>query len=251
MSDIQIQKFTLPIAGLLDVQEEWKVSMSGEPDPEFCFTRTHNVAYRREDSFKLRADFLNVRTPEDALRFFRYYGPFQITPAAGSEKKRGPGVRVEAVRWSFFQRAQGDFKEALLSEGIPVEKRWLYDFVFGRPLMIELWFEAVMPAASNSAFKRAASNEDAAIAQCHDVVDALRASIFLTRMGDFKWKRCSRPGCDQIFMQTHGRQMYCDVSCAHSKAQSDYEAREKNKSLEKLSRVGRAKRQPTTKGKQR
>ena len=157
MSDIQIQKFTLPIAGLLDVQEEWQVSMSGEPDPEFYFTRTRNVAYRREDSFKLRADFLNVRHQKTPLRFFRLLR--SVSDHTGSrfrEEARTRRCRIEAVRWSFFQRAQGDFKEALLSEGIPVEKRWLYDFVFGRPLMIELRFEAVMPAASNSAFKRAA-----------------------------------------------------------------------------------------------
>jgi CGNR zinc finger protein len=252
MSEPQIQKFTLPIAALLDVQEEWKVSMSGGSDPEYSFERTRNVAYRRVDSFDVREDFLNVRTPEDALKFFRHYGPFQITPPkTGSEKKRGPEVRVDPIRWSFIQRTQEDFREALLADGIPVEKRWLYDFIFGRPLTIELWFQAVMPATSSRAFKQAASNEDAAIAHCNDVVDALRATVFLTRMGEFKWRRCARPGCDQIFIQNHGRQIYCGESCARRVAQSAYEAREKNKSLKKLSRVGRAKRKPPTKGKSR
>lgn len=226
--------------------------MSDGADPEYSFERTRNVAYRRVDSFDVRADFLNVRTPEDALKFLRLYGPFQITPSkAGPEKKRGPEVRADAIRWSFIQRTQEDFREALLADGIPVEKRWLYDFIFRRPLMIELWFQAVMPAASDRAFKRAASIDDTAIARCDDVVDALRATVFLTRMGDFKWRRCARPGCDEIFPQTHGRKIYCSDSCARRVAQSAYESRQKHKSLKKPKRVSRAKEKPSTKGKKR
>jgi hypothetical protein len=252
MSEPKTQKFTLPIAALLDVQEEWQVSMGDGADPKYSFERTRDVAYRRVDSFDVRADFLNVRTPEDALNFLRQYGPFQITPSkAGPERKRGPEVRVDAIRWSFIKNTQEDFREALLADGVPVEKRWLYDFIFRRPLMIELWFQAVMLDTSDRAFKRASSINDTAIARCDDVVDALRATVFLTRMGDFKWRRCARPGCDQIFIQDHGRQIYCDESCARRVAQSAYESRQKNKSLKKNKRVSRAKEKPPTKGKKR
>lgn len=219
------EKYMLEIAVLLDVQEEWQVSMSEETDPLYSFARTPQVAYRRVDGFETRTEFLSVRSPADALRFFRVYGPFQILADPKTQSRKGPDAKAESIRWSQFQRAQQDLGDALLKDTVP---EWLYQFVFQRPLQIDLWFQAIR-ADDSKRVRAAIGKEDAAITLCDDVVQALRATIFLTRMTGFKWKHCARRGCPQIFEQTHKRKIYCDESCAHLEAVKAHNARMKEK----------------------
>ena len=218
------EKYTLRIAAPLRVREEWQVSMSRESDPIFSFARRNEVTYRTEDAFDARSDFLLIRSPEDAFQFFGQYGPFQFKVDKASGTKSGKAARPETVKWSVIQQAQRDFEEALLADDIPVQKQWLYALVFGQPLALELPFRAITPELS----RISSWQDDAAIACCDDVVDALRASIFLSRMRGFKWSRCARQGCNQPFEQTTKRQkLYCSPDCAHLQAVNDYNARQK------------------------
>jgi hypothetical protein len=62
------------------------------------------------------------------------------------------------------------------------------------------------------------------------VVDALRTSIFLSRMRGFKWKRCARHGCNQLFEQdTKHQKIYCTPECAHLQAVNNYNAKQKKR----------------------
>lgn len=205
--------------------------MSKSDDPVFSFVRKHKSLDRRrtEDAFNVRRDFLSIRSPEDALRFFERYGPFQFLPRGKSATKASEAVRAESWKWSRLQQARRNFEEALLADGIPITKTWLYEFMFARPLIIELAFRAIVPAPSKNADSRITSDsDDAAIAPCADVVDALRASIFISRMGGFQWSRCARKGCEQLFQQTtRRRKLYCGPECAHLQAVNDYNSRQK------------------------
>jgi hypothetical protein len=239
---MHIEKYTLPIAAPLRVREEWRVSMNQASDPEFSFAREKqvgfpSVTFRTEDAFEARADFLSIASPEDALRFFGRYGPFQYKPDKVSGTKRGETAVPESVKWSLIQQAQGDFEEALLADGIPVSKAWLYNLIFSQPLNLELTFRAVTPELS----KLPGWKDDAAIAHCEDVVDALRASIFLSRMRGFKWNRCARQGCNQLFQQdSKRRKLYHSPECAHLQAVNDYNARQRKlKPNKQTTRKGR------------
>jgi hypothetical protein len=230
MTPMHSEKYTLPIVVPLRVREEWRVYMNQASDPEFSFARENQAGFpsftfRTEDAFDVRADFLSIRSPEDALRFLGKYGPFQYQPDEASGTKKGKAAQPEPVKWSLIQQARKDFEEALLADGIPTEKAWLYNLVFGQPLILELPFRAVTPELSRLNWK-----DDAAIAYCHDVVDALRTSIFLSRMRGFKWKRCARQGCNQLFEQdTKHQKIYCTPECAHLQAVNNYNARQKKR----------------------
>jgi hypothetical protein len=225
------EKYTLRIAAPLRVREEWQVSMNQADDPEFSFARGKEVAFpsatvRTEDAFDVRDDFLSILSPEDALRFFEQYGPFQYKPDKISGTKEGKGARPERVKWSVVEQAKVDFEEALVKPGIPTRKAWLYTLIFETPLALKLPFRAVTPELSRISHWK----DDAAIARCDDVVDALRASIFLSRMRGFKWSRCARQGCNRLFEQTTKRQkLYCRPGCAHLQAVNDYNARQPKK----------------------
>ena len=230
MTPMHSEKYTLSIVAPLKVREEWRVSMNQARDPEFSFAQENQAGFssftfRSEDAFAVRTDFLAIRSPEDALRFFGQYGPFQYQSDEASGTKKGNTARPEPVKWSLILQAQKDFEDALLKPGIPTEKAWLYNLVFGQPLTLELPFRAVTPELSRLNWK-----DDAAIAYCHDVVDALRASIFLSRMRGFKWKRCARQGCNQLFEQdTKHQKIYCTPECAHLQAVNNYNARQKKR----------------------
>jgi hypothetical protein len=225
----QSKKYTLPIVASLRVQEEWQVSMSQTSDPEFSFARRNRVVYRTEDAFDVRPDFFALRFPEDALRFFERYGPFRFSRDTASGTKRTKVMKAETVKWSAIQQWQKDFEEALLAETIPAEKRWLAEFVFGWPVTLHWAFRSVTPEQGRSSgWARADGIDDAAIAECDDVVDALRVSIFLSRKSAFRWSRCARKGCNELFEQTTRRQkLYCSPECAHLQAVNDYNSRQK------------------------
>ncbi|MHB1959415.1 MAG: hypothetical protein ACYCO5_10330 [Acidobacteriaceae bacterium] len=231
MTRFHSEKYTLPVVAMLAVREQWQVSMSRSDDPVFSFVRKRKSLDRRrsEDAFNVRRDFLSIRSPEDALRFFERYGPFQFLPRSQAATKTSESVRADSWKWSKLQQARQNFEQALLAEGIPVEKAWLYEFMFTRPLILELPFRAVTSLPTKRADSHIADGiEDAAIAPCEDVVDALRASIFISRMGGFQWSRCARKGCEQLFEQTtRRRKLYCSPECAHLQAVNDYNARQK------------------------
>jgi hypothetical protein len=222
-----IEKYTLPIAASLEVREEWQVSITKAKDPEFVFTRSRQRAYRAEDSFEARKAFLAVKTIDEALRFFEYYGPLQYKKPREGGSKKDRSLEPETVRWSQFLSVQADFHLALMAEGIPSERAALYRFVFGQPLIVEVGFRAVQPD-TNLRGARTDEIDDAAITPCFDVIDALRATIFLSRRQGFRWRRCARPDCANLFEHTTKHQrLYCSPECAHLQAVRSYNASHK------------------------
>lgn len=213
------EKYTLPFIALLTVRGPWNVSMKRSRNPELSFEQKRPAEYRVDyDAFAVTTEFLDLRSPEDALRFFQKYGAFQSSPA-GSHKP---------VRWSLVQRAQSEFNAALTSDSIPAD---LHAFVFQQPLRVELRFRGVTPEILQ---RDPGWIGDAAIADCDDVVTALRASVFLKRMKGFRWKRCARKGCNQLFvLDTKRDRIYCSPACGHLEAVNRYNARKKKRERRK------------------
>lgn len=218
------EKYTLPFVALLTVRGPWQVSVSrAARDPEFAFRQKTPTEYRVDyDAFAVATEFLDLKSSEDALRFFQKYGPFQFAQN-GAEKRR-----AQSVRWSLVQRAKSEFNEALTSDSIPAE---LHAFIFQQPLRVELRFRPVTPEVLQ---RDPAWIGDAAIADCDDVVSALRASVFLKRMKGFRWKRCARKGCNQLFvLDTRRDKIYCSPECGHLQAVNMYNARKKKRKRRK------------------
>lgn len=230
------EKFILPIVATLRVQKEWRVSMKSGSDPEFSFARKNQRSFHFQDAFEARSDFLSIRSPEDTLRFFETYGPFQITPDAKTGTKKGNSAMAAPVRWSTIQQAQKDFGEALLADAVPYG---VYQFVFSQSITLEWSFRSIRPEESrgNSKWNLTESLDDAAVANCDDVADALRVSIFLSRRSGCKWARCARKGCDQLFEKANRpKKLFCSSDCAHLQAANDYNARNRPKRARKTTK---------------
>jgi hypothetical protein len=215
------EKYTLPFVALLTVSGPWTVKLSRSRNPEFSFRQAKPIKFRAiYDAFEVTKEFLDLKSPEDALPFFEKYGPFQFRPNESRLRK------AESVRWNLLQnKAQPDFSAALTSDFVSSE---LYQFVFGQPLRVELKFRAVTSEILKTDPTRI---DDAAVADCEDVVTAMRASIFLKRMHGFRWKRCARHGCNELFqiIEASDRKKYCTPECAHLEAVNRYNARNQNK----------------------
>ena len=308
--DAQIQlphseKLAVPFVALLTVFTDvwevsvWEVSVTDSSDPKFSFINREPKSYGYRpgvDAFAVSLEFLHLKTPDDALAFFRRYGPFQLSEKA--HRFRDPRKwTAQPVRWSEIQKAQDDFRDAqmcaVINAGDPT-----HGFVFQPLREIELHFRAPHPfkivrdqhgkvrevlgrgyavaddrdsgpcpsrtvtdedgktkhvellevpkneeersvsrlAAGNIRLLKAspeASISDAAIVNCEDVVSAVRASIFLRRMSGFRWKRCARKGCDNVFevsiVRRGGPQKHCSPQCAHHHAQNRYIAKKKKR----------------------
>ena len=267
------EKLTLPYVALLTVVTDvWKVEMTTQSsDPEFSFVNLKPTSWGKRpavDAFKVCSEFLALQTPEETLRFFKRYGPFQL----GQERADPRLLTALPMRWSDIQRAQSDFKAARMSASIDFSftrdkktgdlhyKNPVHHFVFQPLRGIELNFrgpdelrlkqeyskdddpEDPSPSTVLSP-KRGASPllSDAAIVNCDDVVTSVRASIFLRRMNGFIWRRCARKECDKVFEVSagQGKKIYHSWSCGHlvavkkSKKKKKDEEQKKAKSRKK------------------
>jgi hypothetical protein len=221
------KKVTVPVAVQLECCDAWSVTLEGGSDPHFRFSFQlrpgRGAGYYYSDGFEVRDAFLAIRSPEDALHFFEQFGPFEVLPSPTTGQKRR-ATTSDTLRWSVVQQARKELEDALQADEVPSH---VYNFVFWRPLPVQLFFGAVTPQTKNE-------QRDAAIVECADVADAVRASVFLDRMGGFRWKRCARRGCDELFTQkTRTQKIYCGSRCAHLQAVNDYNAREAHKQKRK------------------
>jgi hypothetical protein len=212
-TDFKAEKLVLPVVPLLECREGWQVTKDRSRDPMFTFSFAPTQTSRHYvNAFEVRERFFKVRSTEDALRFFADFGPFELLPDKKTDSKRR-STSANPVKWSIVQRAQKDLEGALLRDSVPAG---LYEFVFEQPLSVELRFRQVTPQS-------AAQMDDAGIIDCYDVAHALRASIFLSRMRGFPWKRCAREDCNQLFEQkSKHAKIYCSERCAHLEASNNY-----------------------------
>jgi hypothetical protein len=215
-----VPKFTLAILAQLTVNERWQVLMTIGSDPVFSFALKNQRRTRTVDSFEVRAQFLEISSPEEAAEFFREFGPFQLRAGVSGAKSTSIAARV---KWSLIQRAQREFEAALTKREVTPD---LFEFVFEQPLRIELNFRAAQPDRPRGRTTR--SYNDAALAPSADVIDALRTTTVLNRMRGFTWKRCARQRCNLLFeVENLKARLYCSPGCAHNQAANRYNARRK------------------------
>ena len=248
MFDVNKMKYTLPVAAALHRRAEWRVEMDDSTNPTFTFgleERNHLRMYYREiDADTVQSEFFRIRTPHDAFGFFRRYGPWEIVPDEKANSKLA-GTKARPVKWSFVNSARSQLEGAFLEDRIPAS---VYSQLFDRPLKLELPFVGSQHdlrhdedqdddkwivyceevAGPKVTFPDRLDDDHEAVVHCHDVFDALRASIFLARLSSSKWKRCARPDCNQLFeSQSKRERLYCTPECGHLQAVRDYNARKR------------------------
>ena len=212
------RKYTLPIHATLETRSEWRAKMNTDSDPIFSFellkpeTQPEWI-FIRSDAFELRQDFLSVRTPEEALAFFRKYGPWQV-------KERYANT-ADPFKWSQMERMREFFEDALTKrsvENTPRDSktddiRKLFENLY-------LWQNLPLELPFQEPF--------VAFVRCNDIQQALRAGIFLSRLGGVKWKRCAKTDCNNLFQCNSNReQLYCNPDCANVQSSRNYHDRKR------------------------
>lgn len=210
------RNYTLAIHAELETRANWQVSTDRDSDPRdptFIFEipkPRHGIPELRtrvHDAFDVRKDFLAIRTPEGALAFFRTYGPWQV-------KERYANA-ADPFTWKQVERGRGFFEDALTNRSTDrysgddileeLEQTWLW-----KDLALELPFQDPLVA----------------IARCDDVRAALRASVYLSRLGGLKWSRCAKTDCNKLFQRKSKReQLYCCTEHANVQSTRNYKKR--------------------------
>ena len=176
----------------------WKVSMTSDSDPEFVFEnadpgRHPGDVLRGYDADAVAKEFLNLKSPEVALTFFKKY--------IFDESK----VRF---RWSEIESIRKTFLSALANEPVP---QGLQQDVFW-PLQVQLMHDVkVVNIVSSTPAKKEQFDAVVGIADCRDVLSSLRAVTFLSRGS--VWRKCANPKCEMWFKPGRPDQMHHDPAC--------------------------------------
>jgi hypothetical protein len=254
MSLLHFEKLTLPYVALLTTIDVWEVRMTKSSDPKFSFTNTKPNSWGTHpavDAFDVCEKFLALQTPEEALRFFELFGPFQLQPQKSEDPREWKAL---SVRWSDVRRAQERFKAARMVSQIDFKDE-IQRFVFQPLREVELTFRAPEvkeysedddpddpPTSPVLSLKRGSqpSLSDAAIANCSDIVTAVRSAIFLSRMAGITWRRCARKDCNKLFKVSAGwgRKIYHSTACGHLVAVRKFNAKPKEAKSKKKGRKG-------------
>jgi hypothetical protein len=196
--------------------------MTAEPDPQFTFENTtpDSRDWTETDGGAVAREFLNLKTPEQALLFFQKYGPLEKPEMVRERNRCGPVGPFSMIRrmqlpWPQIKDIQSAFASAL--EDKPIEPQDLKEFVF-QPLPVVLTHHEGTfhkdQSKENRAFAGKSYFDTSGVAACGDVVSALRAITFLSR--GVVWRLCANPKCDYgLFKPARPNQMYHDAACTH------------------------------------
>ena len=220
---------SLKVIPFLESYSNWDTEMrESEEDTKFYFSLSKTQPGAGD---KGRADgrsgqlvaerFLEIKDGEQALKFFREFGPMQLAHQFDGTKTQKPTadpVSLSQVRgWQerFFHGVSGTATSKQ-------HRKLLNNWYLTQPLKIELTYSPLFVGT----------------APCKDVEECLRASVFLDSLRGFTWYRCARKECGKLFSRTTQKMIFCSQKCAHVQAQTAYRKRFVIKSAE-LGKKGR------------
>jgi hypothetical protein len=232
--------YTLPIIPVLQTSGEWRAYMDQEPDPAFTFNFERRPLAmgsdgkknwtaepeRIKEPFAMRERFFAIRDKEDALRFFQEYGPLQLAKAWD--------VVAPPVKLSVVLDRRDFYLEALLNRSVDnFRRKYEGDELTEGMENIYLWQNLPMELVFHQPLQ--------ALVRCKDVEDALRATVFLSRLRSLPWQRCLRDDCGKPFEVASRRpKLYCTPECAHLQSVRNYNKRQQQgKSSESRHAKGR------------
>jgi hypothetical protein len=233
--------YSLPVVPYLETRGGWRVQMTEDADTIFSFSarppqpkeeggaKSWSMDPTQFNVFEIREALFVVRSPEDALRFFETFGPWQIKEHFGTEARE--------MRFSSVLKQRDFYLDALLTRdpwgggsrrGTSDQeiRAALQDWYLWQPLPMEMVFQ----------------QPPSVVVRCKDIQDAVRASVFLDRLDGSPWRRCAREDCGKVFkLESKRARMYCSTDCAHLQSVRSYNERKraeaaKPKSLTKVAK---------------
>lgn len=226
MSKEKEKFYSLPIHAFLETPREWTTAMSKGVDPEFSFRfgppkrseKDGTVTWFRDEPtrpsvFKVRQEFFDLETPQQARDFFTTYGPW--------ERLRGTDGGASCVHFSTIQHQQDLFETALLRG-----EMWGNLQPRNTEEIVEIFQEIYL--WSNVPMELVFRQTPEAEIRCVDVKEALRVSVFLSRLEGQPWRRCARVDCGKVFkLKSKHAMLYCDTPCAHLQSVRKYNDRKR------------------------
>jgi hypothetical protein len=187
-------KRQLPVVALLSTYRDWKVEMSDDLDPVFTFslrfrilrgendTLFPSIMDKREvDAHEVRQRLFSVETPEQALVFFRGFGPWQLNGELWAKQ-------ADPVSFSQLIRQRRGWQEALVNKDKSDNLSFSAEFRERQ----QVW-----------------------IAACKDVLDCVRTTVILDRASRWRW--CARKDCTAPPFECGNRgKKYHDETCAET-----------------------------------
>jgi hypothetical protein len=210
-----------------DLTSLWKVEMSEDADPQFTFENQNpsSPGWSPTDGDAVAKQFLNLKSSQDALAFFRKY-------FLGEAKKPDKDKKIR-IRWSEIKSIQEAFLSAL--EHKPIAQH-LQDFVFQSLVVVLQHDEKMLRIMSEPKERLVKFDAVTGIADCQDVLDALRAVTFLSRGS--VWRRCANPKCEMFFKPERNNQTHHDTQCTH-RAMANRYSEKTRKGINKRARKGK------------
>lgn len=199
-------KRELPVVALLSTYRDWKVEMSDDTDPVFTFslrfrmlrgendTRFPSIMDKREvDAHEVRQRLFAVKTPEQALVFFRRFGPWQVNGELWAKQ-------ADPVSFSQLTAQSRGWQEALVTKD----------------------------PTHNLSFSGVEFREQVWLVACKDVMACVRSTVILDRASNWRW--CARKDCTAPpFECGNHRRKYHDDSCLEVQGKRNQRAKQRKR----------------------
>jgi hypothetical protein len=203
-------KRSLPVVALLSTYQHWKVEMSNDPDPVFSFALEPNRLIRREDgsfwgnwldkrekdAHEVRERFFTIENPEQALAFFRDFGPWRVDELWGK--------RADPISFSQIKEKLRFYENAIVNKDESDNLSFSAEFREKQ----QCWLVA-----------------------CKDVLACVRTTVILDRASRWRW--CERKDCTAPPFEcgNHGRKYHDE--CAWLQRKRNQRDRAKKKQVGK------------------
>lgn len=198
---------TLRLEPFIELHGIWEITKTDGQDPVFTF-ENHDVQTEtmrhfptvKKWAFAAMKDYFAIKSSDDALSFFKEYGPLQLAPGPrGKLRGTATPVRYSAVieRRDYWLNASRRRIEDFQHE--PTDIRGFFDDLnLLLPLRAELMFNSPVLAV-----------------RCLDVEEALKACVHIDRLNGLAWGLCAWKKCGKPFpIGSHPEKKFCSLKCA-------------------------------------
>lgn len=211
---------TVPVKAVLTIPDGWSVSLIGErfkfsftrrevPDPEHPGrTRARPLHF---DPYPMRERFLSITKPEEALSFFKKYGPLDVSdPRPMVEMAPGAAGNASDVTFESLIELQKLYEKALLN---PKHK-----FTELRDMFRLNHFQSPN-------FAIYLLRQPMIVAESAYVSQAIYTTLYLDRLAGLKSVRC--PECHRTVRQESQHfQRFCSTRCGNKARKRKHLAKE-------------------------
>jgi hypothetical protein len=220
----------LPVKARLRLLDCWEVSDSVVGKHiVFSASRSTRGAYLEVDQRIVRGEFLDVKTPADAVKFFKRFGPFQRKNSGLNLSFTEVANDVQFAALQYYQSFFRTFIETPVPECFEPDK----DAPPGKRLHQTMLHAAPRPIFTvelgHVRYKEHKHPSPYLQQYADDVLSAVYNSIYIDKMAGARGGICEK--CEKVFLSYSDRPArFCSKKCGNAARQSE---RRKKAKLEK------------------